>query len=133
MASLEQLNLSSHRSLAKSEIDAVFETKIFYLIRGRNAWHATWVTHYSNRCMHSDLRSAKLRAEELRGPGSTFTIREQPALCFSTSKGQVLVTEINNSIPLSTWVRDYRKAPKCRSLNPAFCGLERLMDDDMTP
>lgn len=132
MPALERLTNRSHRGLTQAEIIGVFETKVFYLIRGRNAWHSTWVTHYFDRCMHSDLWSAKLRAEEQRQPGSTFTIREQPALCFATNKGQILVTEINNSTPLSRWTSRYRAAPNGCFLNPKFCGLERLISPGTT-
>lgn len=132
MTAFEEFQPSAHRALASSKITQVFATKLFYVIRGRNAWHSTWVTHYFERCMHPTLWSAKQRTEELREQGSTFTIREQPAVCFSTDKGQVLVTEINNSVPLLAWIKDYQKAPSGFQLNHEFCALERLIKHDQS-
>lgn len=28
-----------------SRVTGIYETKLFYVFRGRNAWHSTWVTH----------------------------------------------------------------------------------------
>jgi hypothetical protein len=132
MTAFQEFQLTAHRALAGSKITRVFETKVFYVIRGRNAWHSTWVTHYFERCMHPTLWSAKQRTEELREQGSTFTIREQPAVCFSTDKGQILVTEINNSVPLLAWIKDHKKAPNGFQLNHEFCALERLLQCDQS-
>lgn len=124
MTALAKFHHGSHHRLVSSIIDHVIETKIFYLIRGRNAWHSTWVTHYFDRCMHDTLATAKARAEELRERGSVFTIREQPALAFRSTVGAVLVTEINTQTPLASWTKDYRREKADFRLNQQICRLE---------
>lgn len=130
MTALAKFHLGSHRKLASSTIDQVFETKIFYLIRGRNAWHSTWVTHYFDRCMHDTLATAKAWAEELRERGSVFTIREQPALAFRSAIGAVLVTEINTQTPLASWTKGYRREKADFRLNRQICWLEPAFSEN---
>lgn len=73
--------------------------KIYYCFYGRNAWHSTWSTKYSNNCMHSSLSSAKKFAERNRVQGSVFYIEELPAFCFYGGKFPIVVTQINESCP----------------------------------
>lgn len=82
--------------------------------------------------MHDQITSAKERAENLREPGSVFTILEQPALAIQTEVGAALITEINTDTPLSLWTKGYRKARLPYKLNPQYCGLERLVSPGST-
>lgn len=111
----------------KSPILAVFPTKIFYLYRGRNAWHSTWVQHYFPECMHSTLPSAEMRAESMRGPGSTFIINELPAVALQSPVGTLVVAEINNDTPLSHWTKNYRAEQSDFRLNQRHCRLEDVI------
>jgi hypothetical protein len=111
----------------RSPILAVFPTKIFYLYRGRNAWHSTWVEHYSSWCMHSTLPSAKMQAEVMRGPGSTFIINELPAVALQSPVGTLVVTEINNDTPLSEWTKKYSTEQLDYGLNQRYCRLEDII------
>lgn len=54
---------------------------VAYLIRGRNAWHSTWVRHwFLNTHLFRDVANAKHGAESLRQRGNVFYIHEAPAL-----------------------------------------------------
>jgi len=132
MAALAQFDPNVHKDIGASKITGVFETKIFYLIRGRNAWHATWVQHYFDRCMHDDLQSAKDRAEQMRERGSVFTIREQPALAFRAKGGLVLITEINTHTPLSDWIKKHKSKRSDHQLDHDYCRLETLFRRNRT-
>lgn len=50
------------------------------LVRGRNAWHSTWVRHwFRNSHFYADQRSAQLGAESLRERGNAFYVRDRAA------------------------------------------------------
>lgn len=127
MASLSLFDGVASKAILSSGIGQVFETKVFYIYRGRNAWHATWATHYSDACMHDSWASAKERAEDLRERGSVFTIREKPALAFKSEKGILAITEINARVPLAAWITNYRSEKSNFSLNQNHCRLETLI------
>jgi hypothetical protein len=76
--------------------------------------------------MHDSLQSAKERSELLREKGSVFTIRELPSLAFRSSVGLLLVTEINTTTPLSSWIRRCREERSSYHLNQNVCGLEQI-------
>lgn len=124
MAHLALFDREIHRKIGSAPIDKIFESKIFYLFRGRNAWHSTWVTHYFDGCMHDQLPSTKGRAEQRRERGSVFTIREQPALVLQSRHGLVAITEINSACPLSHWIKKYRNEKSGYRLNQDYCRLE---------
>lgn len=76
------------RLVWNSEIDGwddlLFEIKpckVALLVRGRNAWHSTWVEHFIRDAdLYSNVTSAKKGAEVLRERGNVFTILEAPAI-----------------------------------------------------
>lgn len=74
--------------------------KIFYLYRGRNAWHSTWVQHYYPGCMTDAISTAKSNAESMRGPGNVFYILDTPALAIESELGSLVITQINTGDPL---------------------------------
>lgn len=62
------------------------------LIRGRNAWHSTWVRHWFRHShIFSDHRSAQLGAEDLRGRGSVFYVRDRPAVLMRGVRSTIVV------------------------------------------
>lgn len=69
--------------------------RIFYVVRGRNAWHSTWVQHYQPGCMSTDLLSAERSAEEWRSRGSGFKVLDQPTLVIESDDGSLVITQIN--------------------------------------
>ena len=127
MSALSKFDENTHKSLASSLIKRVFETKIYHIFRGRNAWHSTWVEHYFEGCMHADLQSAMDQVEAMRKPGSVFTIEQMPAISFQSAKGQSLVTEIDNPVPLSLWAKTKRGKSTEHRLNQDCCRLEQFM------
>lgn len=87
-------------SLANGEILNIKPTKIYYLVRGRNAWNSVWVQHYYPGSMATSLEDVEKTAETMRERGNVFYISELPALCFESNQGNLVVTEINTSTPL---------------------------------
>lgn len=86
--------------------DSMHPARIFYVYQGRNAWHSTWITNYSENCMHTSLKSAKDFAEKKRVQGTVFNIREMPAIVLRSLAGDILVTQINTTTPLSLYSPD---------------------------
>lgn len=73
---------------------------VVILIRGRNAWHSTWVRHYlRNSTLYTDVPSAKLGAESQRGPGNVFYIVEAPALLLRGMLSNVVLCDAHPDNP----------------------------------
>lgn len=73
------------------EISAV---SVVLLIRGRNAWHGTWVRHYlRNSTLYTDVESAMAGAESQRGPGNVFYILDIPALQLRGTSANVILCD----------------------------------------
>jgi hypothetical protein len=90
----------SKSSLSKELIKDVYVGKIYYVHRGRNAWHSTWRQHYFSGCMHPTLGEAKKYAETSRGSGSVFYIYELPCMIAQSASYIGIVVEINRDNPL---------------------------------
>jgi hypothetical protein len=86
--------------LAAAEIKRFKAGSLYYLYRGRNAWHSTWVTHYFDGSVSASMWDVRELAEKWRAQGSAFTIREQPALICETDAGLLAITQINTERPL---------------------------------
>lgn len=95
-------------------IEVVSAVVVFYVLRGRNAWHSTWVEHYFPDCMHTSLLSAKKSAEFRRGPGNVFRIIEKPALRIDLPHRSQVITEIACTDPLA----EFREISNCGTLKP---------------
>ena len=77
---------------------------VFLLIRGRNAWHSTWVRHYlGNATLYSDVASAKAGAEAQRAPGNVFYIMEAPAIRLRGTLSNVVLTDAHPDNPFKTF------------------------------
>ena len=98
-------DLGLERSLMqKRRLRACQLAKLYYLVRGRNAWHNLRSNVYlTDRSFHLSLQDAKTEAERLRKQGSTWTIKELPACAFHSRKRTLLVTEINTPRPLESF------------------------------
>lgn len=96
----------SFDKLARSKVGDVSAGLLYYLFSGRNAWHSTWITRYTEGCMHGDLQGAKDTAERQRKQGSVFYIAELQALIIKSAAGVLAVTEINSGRPLSGYAPD---------------------------
>ena len=98
-----QLDPSSSANLqdARGFVERVSTVKLFHVVAGRNAWHATWSERYTDGSLHTTLSSAKEYAETKRVQGSLFEVIERPALQFQSNESSIFVTEINAKEPLS--------------------------------
>lgn len=77
---------------------------VVLLIRGRNAWHSTWVRHYlRNATLYTDVPSAKLGAENQRGPGNVFYVIEAPALLLSGEQSNVVLCDAHPDGPFGAF------------------------------
>lgn len=82
---------------------ACYLGKILYYYQGRNAWHWTWSSTYpGNQAFHPTFDVVCQRVERSRVQGSTWGIRELPALVFAANDVALVLTEINTTAPLSS-------------------------------
>lgn len=100
MARLFTFEEEAFPSVSRSKVKSAQACLLYYLFHGRNAWHSTWVSQYSNGCMHTTLESAKATAERQRTQGSVFYIEELAAVAFLSARGAVIATQINTPSPL---------------------------------
>lgn len=78
---------------------------VVLLIRGRNAWHSTWVEHYlRNATMYTDVASAKAGAESKRERGNVFYVVEAPALQLRGAVRNVVVCDSHPNDPFGRFV-----------------------------
>jgi hypothetical protein len=111
MTELLSFKESNFPELAKSEVESISTTLLYYVFTGRNAWHSTWITRYSEGCMHASLELAKKYAEKRRTQGTVFHIKELPSIIARSKNGCLIVTQINSSNPLSNY------SPNATSVN----------------
>ncbi len=77
---------------------------VVLLIRGRNAWHGTWVRHYlKNATLYTGVPSAKIGAENQRGPGNVFYIVEAPALLLIGERTNVVICDAHPNDPFGAF------------------------------
>lgn len=100
MTSLYGFSEDAFGKLARSKVKSVEAAYLYYLFHGRNAWHSTWITQYTEGCMHSHIDGAKASAERRRTQGTVFYISELPSLIFRSAAGVIAVTQINSGSPL---------------------------------
>lgn len=101
MAYFSYFNERSFPQLAKSKVESITASLLYYVFTGRNAWHSTWITRYTENCLHVSLELAKKHAETKRTQGTVFSIKELPAIIFRSSSGCLAVTQINSFNPLA--------------------------------
>ena len=77
--------------------------KIYYVTRGRNAWHSFWAKTYFDGCFQSSFQTATDIAESLRTQGSKFYVTELPTLTVACKGMAISVLEINTTNPLATF------------------------------
>ena len=74
------------------------------LIRGRNAWHSTWVRHYMrDATLYTDIASAKAGAETQRERGNVFYIVEAPAIQLRGRLSNVVLCDAHPDIPFGAF------------------------------
>ncbi len=103
--------------LSRSRALSAYLGKIYFAAYGRNAWHSTWVSRYTaGYSFHATHESARRDVESRRVQGSTWTIRELPALVVAARKGLIAVSEINTATPLKRWPPDFGRSLTLRGL-----------------
>lgn len=105
MTQLSTFKKPNKTQILKSKIEDIQAITIYYVYTGRNAWHSTWITQYTEGCMHTTLRSAKAYAETKRVQGTVLNISDLPALHILSSAGSVIITQINSKAPLKNYSR----------------------------
>ncbi len=74
------------------------------LIRGRNAWHSTWVRHYlRNATLYTDVTSAKRGAEPQRERGNVFYVDEVPAVQLRGSVSNIVLCDAHPDSPFASF------------------------------
>lgn len=62
------------------------------LVRGRNAWHSTWVMHwFRNSHLFTDSTSARRGAEPLRERGNVFYVQDRPAVVLTGVASRIAI------------------------------------------
>ncbi len=103
---MELYQVDPTRELNKEAVTSITSGVVYYVSMGRNAWNSTWISQYKKGCMHTTIESAKDYSEKNRVSGTVFYIRQLPCLVFRTETKTLIVTEINNNIPLSGYSAD---------------------------
>lgn len=104
---ISELNWSSFDSVSYDDdlLLSVQAGLVALLIRGRNAWHSTWVEHYlRNATMYTDVASAKAGAESKRERGNVFYVVEAPALQLRGAVSNVVVCDSHPNDPFGRFV-----------------------------
>jgi len=76
-------------------VESASVVTIHHVITGRNAWHSTWSTQYSEGSVHSTIDAATEFAETKRVQGTVFEVLELPALALSGDGCTLVVLELN--------------------------------------
>ncbi len=88
------------------------------LVRGRNAWHSTWIMNYTrDAVLFTHVASAKNEAERRRGPGNVFYVYEAPAVVVRATNLDYVVADLHPDNPLGRY-RGCRSANKGGALLP---------------
>jgi hypothetical protein len=102
----------------RSKAQRIFITKMFYLWSGRNAWHCSWSSTYPGiLAFHLSLTDAKDEIGRLRVQGSTWNIREIPAIAFMSEAITLVVAEINADSPFINNTMEHEKLRKAADLH----------------
>ncbi len=91
---LSKFKKKSHPKLYHSEVTSIGCCKLFFLVAGRNAWHSTWINRYTPGSLQTSFLGATSEAEKRRVQGTTFVIKEIPALKLSSKAGHLLVRQL---------------------------------------
>lgn len=112
----QQVNIHSIcESYVSHTVKSVSLGKLYFVHKGRNAWHRTWIQRYqADYSVVSSLDEAKLHAENFRGQGTVCYIRELPCIVFKgvsdDGPGVLCITELETDKiltrpkNLSSWV-----------------------------
>ncbi len=88
----------------QSPVTAVRAGRVAVLSSGRNAWHSTWVNQYRlTSAFFTDVHEAQRAAEPLRTQGTTFRVREVPALVVASQQCTVVLMDWQRPDSFAAW------------------------------
>lgn len=128
MTKLSTLRTINNTQLMESKVEHIEAITVYYVYTGRNAWHSTWITQYTEGCMHSTLQSAKAYAETKRIQGTVLNISDLPALHIYSPAGSIIVTQINTKQPF----KDYSRSA-VRESHRYYDLIENHLNDYLVP
>ena len=101
---MESILWNRDQALLHAPLLTVTPAVVYVLIRGRNAWHSTWVTNYKGTgAVYLTLDEAKRAAEKQRVQGSVFYIRQVPAVALNSREGTVVMVEFHSDTCFGNW------------------------------
>lgn len=104
IAAVDMKRMRSDHAKVPALVLDVTSARVFVLVRGRNAWHSTWIRNYtSNAAMFTDMASAKSAAEGRRGPGNVFYAYEVPALVLRATNLDYVLADLHPENPLGRY------------------------------
>jgi hypothetical protein len=125
MTQLSYFNEMFFPELANSNVESITTSLLYYVITGRNAWHSTWITRYTENCLHASLEQAKEHVEKKRTQGTVFSIKELPAIIFRSTNGCLVVTQINSLNPLA----GYSPNATTPNVEPGLTKIDGALDN----
>ena len=107
----------------RASIKKVYLTKMYYFWSGRNAWNWTWSSKYPGiNAFHMTFENATDEIEDRRVQGSSWTIREMPAIVFVSDRVKLVVAEINTDTPFDEVTNsNLGRSITLKTINDAFC------------
>ena len=85
-------------------VKKIFPVKTFLLTTQRSAWHSTITNRYERQApIFLVKKDAERKAEGLRKKGSSFTIKETPAIVLECDHYTVLIIQINTKMPFKDY------------------------------
>ena len=101
---MEAVNWYDNQKMLTAPLLGVKGVLVYLLLRGRNAWHTTWIRNYRGpAALYASLDEAKAAAEDQRVQGSVFYIRELPALSLLSEVGPVVLVEFHSDNCFGRW------------------------------
>jgi len=110
-----------------ADVEQIFVTKVYVPFAGRNVWN--WQkNNYFSGVLATSLDSAKNHAEANRVQGSSWNIRETPALVVSAKGESIILCDLKNSSPFLNWQPPIFHGKSLRSIVEAW-NSEQQSDD----
>jgi hypothetical protein len=101
---VESINWAAEQELLAAPLLGVKPARLYVVIRGRNAWHSTWVQNYSGPyALSVSFHAAAAHAERRRKQGSVFYISEVPGIALQSEEGPVALVEFHSDNCFGKW------------------------------
>lgn len=101
---MESINWAAEQKLLSAPLLGVKPARLYVVIRGRNAWHSTWVQNYSGpSALSASFVAAMAHAERKRKQGSVFYISEVPGIALQSEEGPVALVDFHSRNCFGKW------------------------------